>query len=277
LNLGNLLKEIPDRRVDAEQLLRDAIATGIVDAYNSLGAILTEDGKRDEAEETFKSGIEKGCTWCSLGLADLFADDPETWDDAERFYRNAVAAGVPESHLRLGVLLSKQPGRAVAAAEALEEAAELGEIDGDGYHRLGAALMEIPGRVKAAEAALRSAIQEGDRLAINSLGILFANMEGKEAEAEVLLTSATVVAPEIAHRNLGVLLARQKGRERDAEQAFHAAVSAGDVRAYLDLGELLLPIHGRTADACVALRCAAGAGFAEAIALIHRSCARIQP
>jgi tetratricopeptide (TPR) repeat protein len=277
LNLGNLLKDVPGRRADAEQLVRDAIAAGIVEAFNSLGAILMEGGKRGEAEATFKAGIDKGCTWCSLGLADLLAEVPETWDDAERRYRDAATAGVLESHLRLGVLLSKQPGRAVATAEALEKAAELGEIDGDGYHRLGAALMEIPGRVEAAEAALRSAIRDGDRLAINSLGILFASMEGKEAEAEVLLTSATVVAPEVAHRNLGVLLARQEGRERDAEQAFRAAIAAGDVRAYLDLGRLLLPIPGRTADACFALRRAAGVGIGEAIALLHRFCEGVQP
>jgi tetratricopeptide (TPR) repeat protein len=84
LNLGNLLKDLPGRRGEAEQLCRDAIAAGIVEAYNSLGAILSEDGKRDEAEVAYKSGIEKGCTWCSLGLGDLLADDPESWDDAER-------------------------------------------------------------------------------------------------------------------------------------------------------------------------------------------------
>lgn len=272
LNLGNLLKEIPGRQNDAAQLLRDAIAAGIVEAYNSLGALLFEAGKRDEAKDTFKAGIAKGCTWCFLGLADLLAEDTASWGDAEQSYRDAAAAGVPESYLRLGVLLSKQVGKEVATAEVLERAAEIGEIDSDGYHRLGAALMKIPGRMEAAEAALRSAIKDGDHLAINSLGILFANLEGKEAEAEVILTSATVVAPEVAHRNLGVLLARQEGRERDAEQAFRAAIAAGDVRAYLDLGKLLLSNPRRVAHACAALLRAAAAGSAEAATLLEDFC-----
>jgi hypothetical protein len=276
LNLGNLLMTIPERRGEAEQLFRDAIAAGVVEAYNSLGAFLLEEGDRKGAEVVFRTGIENGVAFCSFNLAEMLMEQPNRWDDAEKNYRDAIAAGVLGSQLRLGVFLSLQPGREQAAVDELQRAVDSGEIDGDGYHRLGMSLMKLPGKENEADAALRKAIEAGDELALNTLGVLFADIEGLEDQAEVILKDAAAVAPGPGNRNLGIHLARQEGRAVDATNAFIDAIAAGEVRAFVDLCKLLLGIAGRTKDACAALKRAESLGAAGATTYLDEFCKNVE-
>jgi len=159
----------------------------------------------------------------------------------------------------LGLLLSKQPGRADEAEAAYRRAAEVDPKDAGPWNNLGRLLSEQPARADEAEAAYRRAaeIDPKDVGPWNNLGNLLSQQPGRADEAEAAYRRATEIGPKNAWpwNNLGVLLGQQPGRADEAE-AFCRRAAELDRSSPYPVANLarLLAAQGRHSEASTAYR-----------------------
>ncbi|WP_261562884.1 tetratricopeptide repeat protein [Frankia tisae] len=81
-----------DRFDEAEQLLREAIAAGLVDGRSRLGSLLEKLGRLDEAEQVFREGVAGIDPDAWFGLAEVLKKQGRI-DEAENVLREAIATG----------------------------------------------------------------------------------------------------------------------------------------------------------------------------------------
>ena len=238
-------KEDIESQKEAEGLLKQAIAHGM-DEYDNLGNLYARQNRLAEAE---------------------------------RAYRDSIAAGHVISHFNLGNLLVQQPGR-LAEAEGEYRAAL------DGGSPLGAEelskILVYEGRFREAEAIIRKQLdrlEEADVPArtyrhfraslMHRLAATFLQ-EGRIAEAEKAYRDAikearlggdvSIVA--IAGKELGDLLLKEQ-RNAEAEEVYLASADIGYARAFVALGRMLLNDVARHSEAEDWLRKAAAAGDSD--------------
>lgn len=127
-NLGIVARE-RGRKDQAEALFRQAIAAkpNYAQGWNNLGIEQAETGRLSEAQESFARAIEydpnNAAAWLNLGRSWLTTGDPVR---AEGYFRKAVALDgeLPMAHFHLG-LTRRAAGDLPGAAEALRQAAAL--------------------------------------------------------------------------------------------------------------------------------------------------------
>jgi len=215
----------------AERAYRIAAEGGFSKALNNLGNLLMyRPGHGIEAEHVLRRAIAAGDGGVpSLNLAILLDRQPGRLKEAEQAYRDAIAAGETLAYINLGNLLSRQPERTDEAIDIYLEAIDAG-IEG-GYYNLGTLLSDGLGRRDEAERVYRVALANGITWANTNLGVLLAVQPGREEEAERAYLDAIAAGDPKAHFNLALLLSRQPGRAREAAQAFRDAI--GNLKLWL--------------------------------------------
>jgi tetratricopeptide (TPR) repeat protein len=81
-----------NRYDEAEQVLRDAIADGVVDACSRLGGFLADLGRLDEAEQVLRDGVTRSDPDAWYGLAEVLKTT-DRLDEAEAVLHDAIATG----------------------------------------------------------------------------------------------------------------------------------------------------------------------------------------
>ncbi|MGW1889970.1 tetratricopeptide repeat protein [Streptomyces sp. NPDC002004] len=183
----NAADEAPDI---AERALGPLAARGDPHATTSLGYLLANTGRLDEAEALFLDAVGKGTPYAAVGLAFLLNETGRA-DEAERLLRDALDAGDRDAGIVLGALLTRG-GRPVDAEHLLRDAFDSGHPDAAPY--LGAALT-AQGRTEEAEAVLRGALDEGHPHTPLKLGVLLAQT-GRAEEAEQMFRRALALEPD---------------------------------------------------------------------------------
>jgi len=165
--------------------------------------------------------------WRLLGAREWakFADDAEARNWLEWGKREAHAATSTEWANIAGAM--RRSGRPAPAAEALDQAFQMGESARAWYER-GALLDAGKGDAAEAEAAYRRAIEldPADAWPWNSLGFLLKNKLQRFNEAEAAYRRAIELDPAFAWawNNLGFLLADQLKRFDEAEAAYRRTI-----------------------------------------------------
>lgn len=183
---------------------------------------------------------QRSATLFNLGVQ---AADERNFEQAERFYRQALALNPNNAHghTNLGALLSDR-GEWAAAIEHFDQAIALDPSLAPAHHNRGRALLSL-GRHPEGEAELHAAIHLNPRLVevYDTLGNLRIQ-QGKPAEALEAFRSGLAVAPDRgdSHTNVGVALATL-GRHDEAEDHYRQAIAKNPrlYEAHFNLGNLL--------------------------------------
>jgi predicted O-linked N-acetylglucosamine transferase (SPINDLY family) len=214
LNFGNVLLQ-QGKRGEAEASYRQAVRCrpNSADAHNNLGVALFQQGKLEEAATALRTALQ---------LKPDFA----------------------EAHHNLGLTLQAQ-GKTSEAVACLQQSLSLKPDYAEAHVNLGNALQD-QGRLEDAEANYRHAIQIRANYAeaYNNLGTVL-RKRGLAEEAMASFQQALRIQPRYAdaHENIGNLL-RSQGRLNDAVAAF--------VRV-LELNPHAVHIHSRILSLCDAL------------------------
>ena len=197
--------------------------------------------------------------WNNLGL--LLSKQPGRADEAEAAYRRAAEVDPKDAGPwnNLGRLLSEQPGRGDEAEAAYRRAAELDPKNVQSWYNLGLLLSEQPGRADEAEAAYRRAAEIDPKGAgpWSNLGHMLSQQPGRADEAEAAYRRAAEFDPKDADPwfNLGFLLSRQPGRADEAEAACRRAAELDPSDLYPVVNlARLLAAQGRHSEASTAYR-----------------------
>jgi TPR repeat protein len=260
----------------------DAGSTG---AMYSLGFLLQEQGKAQQAERWYRRAAEAGHFGAMSNLAVLLrerghAEQAEHWyskasaggqivypkprkrepGEAELLHREA-AAGSPSAMLGLGNLLVEQ-GNAEQAERWYRKAADAREVDA--MSRL-AELYDEDGHPDLAEQWYRMAADTGDSGAMSNLGIFLA-AHGQPDLAEQCYRKAIASGGPVAAGamyNLGGLLEDQRQADQ-AEHWYRNSAALGHSAAMTSLGSLLAS-RGNTEQAEHWYRKAIAAGDTNAM------------
>jgi tetratricopeptide (TPR) repeat protein len=190
--LGVLLAR-QGQSVEAEAMLRTAIANGETRAQFHLGVLLGQEGRAAESEDAFRKAVDAGVPQAYEALGDLLATQPDRVADAEQAYRSAIASGVDTVHFSLGELLFREPERIMEAEHHYREAAALADVRA--AYRLGHILTSrvmggAPELADDAERNLRTAVDAGIDAAALSLGFLLAAQPARADEGIAMLKRA---------------------------------------------------------------------------------------
>ncbi|WP_410586339.1 tetratricopeptide repeat protein [Amycolatopsis sp. lyj-23] len=114
----------------ARQAFTRAAELGNAMAMSSLGVLLLQDGRLDEAERWLRQAVDAGGTdaMSNLGLLRQQRGDPA---EAERWFRRGAEAGHPTAMSNLGVLLARRHGALDEAERWFRQAADAGHADAD--------------------------------------------------------------------------------------------------------------------------------------------------
>lgn len=281
----------------AERAYRVAGEAGFTRALNNLGNLLTyQPGKEVEAEHMLRRAIaagDRGFPNTNLGI--LLQQQPGRILEAEQAYRDAIAAGDHSAHINLGNLLSRQAERISEAIDTYLEGIDIG-IE-PLYDNLGVLLSDRLGMTSDAERLYRIALANGVTRVNNNLGLLLAAQPGREAEAEQAYLDAVSAGDAKGHFNLALLLSRRPNRKPEAVQAFRDAIDnlrhllahqprhgvfAGMsdregiidaiAKAYYGLGSLLIESPEGLSEGCKALLEAQRMGLSQANDLHTQYC-----
>ena len=230
---------------------------------SSVGFAAIDHGRPDRAEAAFAVGAAGGQVASMDGLGRVLSDQPGRREEAERWYRKAIAvgdasAGDTVAMVDLGWLLAGQPGGEKEAEDWYRKAIAAGRPLTDVLRCLGDLLAGQRGRQAEAEMYYRTAIERGDTRAPYGLWKLLATQPSRQGEAgewylkaENAYRKAAAAGQTVAMVNLGWLLAGQPGGEKEAEDWYRKAIAAG--RPFTDvlrtLGDLLAGQPGRQAEA----------------------------
>ncbi|WP_204014240.1 tetratricopeptide repeat protein [Virgisporangium aurantiacum] len=205
-HVAHVLRHHGPLSVEAEQVLRQAIADGDPSARYLLSRVLTDRGRLDSVEQLWREGIAEGDPEARSRLADLLmrqdreeeierlwragitAREPRAWEqfvdflrefdrpvEAEQAWRDAADAGFPVSRSVLVQLLVDQ--RRLSEAEALlRELVNAGEMQAA---ELAEFLYERD-RVDDVEALWRRRLADGHRDAISPLADLLQDQSRTE-------------------------------------------------------------------------------------------------
>lgn len=274
MELATILGGPLDRREDAERLIEGALQRGYGRGYVNLGALRTEEGRFDEAEEALRHALDARVPYAHLHMAKLLLAkgqekaavdeylrcvddelDPGAWrtvgaglfnlgrlSEAEQMFRRGLQAGDPRNYKDVGGIL-RELGRTEEARELLEEA--LSEDQRDVLVEYGILLRDL-GEHERAERVLCEALDEGDTDAHFELAELYEKTSRmKDAEREY--RAAIAANDEEAHRAYAAMLTNA-GRFGDAETQLKLAIESGDKDATRELAGLYERL-GRHSDA----------------------------
>jgi tetratricopeptide (TPR) repeat protein len=256
-DLGLLLMETPGREDEGEQMLRETGHRGQPRSFHNLGRYLSDHGRYEEAIEVFRSAIAGGylTSYVDLGIV---LDRTGRRQEAEQEFRTAAASGEPRGLFNLGILC-EMAGRIKEAEQAYRAAADANV--GGVPMRLGSLLSRQPGREQEAAEQFIKMGNKGDPDGWLALARLASRMPGNELLAEKAYRNAIAMGRVEAWNNLGILLSRVGGRDQDAETAFLEAIRAGHSHGWHNLATHLENLPERAADAARAHDLAeAGAG-----------------
>jgi Tfp pilus assembly protein PilF len=243
---------------DAEKKIRDAIAAGDKDAYDSLAMYLSgKPGREKDAEQAFSDAFAAG-VGSHMNYANFVAHQPGREKDAERAYRKAADAAADAPFERALVswdfakLLGRQPTRLGEAEQ--EYKAAIGGIPDPGLRatvtcELAKLLGRQLGREKEAEDLFRETARGGWPQAYYELGKFLTSQGGREREAEKSYRDALAGGNKRANLGLAELLAQQEERQAEAEQLFRDAMSAHVKGARGNYGLWLVQQGGREREA----------------------------
>ncbi len=158
--------------------------------------------------------------------------DPE---EAESLYRQAIAAGISNAHVNLGLLLQNR--RPDEAEQAFRAAVAADALLGHAWCGLGVVLARKPGREREAEEALRKAVAADDTRAWVDLGDLLRGQDRAE-EALAAYREAVAAGEFGGYRGLARLLDDQ-GRWEEAEATYRDGIAAGGGWLWNHLGWML--------------------------------------
>jgi predicted O-linked N-acetylglucosamine transferase (SPINDLY family) len=214
------------------------------EAHNSLGAILQDLGRFEEAEASYKQTIALKSDYAeahsNLGIT---LQELGRLEEAEASYRQAIALepNYAEAHSNLGATL-QVVGRLEEAEASYTQAISLKPDFADAHYNLGNILQGM-GKLEEAEASCRQAIalKYDYAEAHNNLGITLQEL-GRLVEAEASCRQAIALKPNYAeaHSNLGVTL-QELGRLEEAEASCRQAIALKSdfAEAHYNLGVTL--------------------------------------
>ncbi|XP_049790288.1 protein O-mannosyl-transferase TMTC2-like [Schistocerca nitens] len=219
---------------DEESLYRSGVAVNPPKAYGNLGAVLSSQGRVDEAEKAFRLALQHRPNMADVHYnLGVLLQGRERYEEAMQSLRLAIQyrPTLAVAHLHLAQLLERQ-GR---CAEAEEQYRRCWEADGS--------------RVRDPRAHEAARIQ-----AMLQLGRLRAD-QGRLTEAVAAFQAAVRhrpphFAPQALYNLLGETLVRMRHYEQ-AEQWFRAALQAEPqhVPAHVTYGSLLAMNRSRAAEA----------------------------
>lgn len=216
----------------AEDWYKKAVDSGDTTALLNFGYLLFRQRRNEEGENLFRQAIEVGDIDAPTALGLWLADQPGRESEAEELYRKGIAAGDPDAYTALGWLLARQSGRESEVEDLYREGIAAG--DRDAYISLGGLLARQPGRESEAEDVLRQGIEAGDLDGYTDLGVLIARQPGRESEAGELFRQAVEAGRANAVTFFGfLLLGPQTVRETDSEDLLAEAATSGRDRALL--------------------------------------------
>ncbi len=197
-------------------------------AHYNLGITLTELGKLDDAETSYRKAIALKPDYAeahnNMGNTLRKLD---RLDDSEASLRKAVALkpDFAEAHNNLGITLAGL-GRLDEAEASLKKAVDLKPDYAEAYYNLGNTLKKL-GRLDEAEASYRQAIALKPHYAEahTNLGITLKEL-GRLHEAEASYREAIALEPDYAeaHYNLGITI-NELGKLDDAEASYNQAIA----------------------------------------------------
>jgi protein O-mannosyl-transferase len=206
----------------------------IVGAILALAALSHRLSRHYENDEVlFRANIATNpASWMGHHILahTLAKKSPDNFDEAERLYRRALELNThnPDSHYKLGHLISARPERRDEAIAHYREALRLRPAFPEAHNGLAYELAAIPGKQAEAIAHYRKAIEHLPKFvyAHGNLAQLLARLPGNETEALKHFETALQLAPAYASLRLeyAKLLARLPGRGPEALAHLEAIV-----------------------------------------------------
>lgn len=187
----------------AENILRRSTGSGNTSAAFELTRLLVDDSRRGDAISILRGNLAGRAPGAALWLADLLAEDSDTGEEAEYWYKVAIEEGDLDSPNEYGTFLSDNPAR-----------------------------------INEARAMYQLAISNGDSLAVGNMGRLEFDEENfNEAihffEKAISLGVLSVL-PMLARAEV------KTGRADDAWRHMQAAVDAQINGAFVAKAEVLI-------------------------------------
>jgi len=258
-SLGIVLAQ-QGRSAEAETLFREALrlAPGLFPVRSNLGNLLKRTGRLAETEACYREGLRWRPTDPNLlnDLGTVLATQGQ-FAEATACYREALRSRphYPEAYYNLGGALAAQ-GKHAEALASYELALRLKPDYAEAHHNRGNVLEQI-GQLAAAEASYQQALRlrPDSAYVLNSLGLIL-DKQGRVSEAEDHFRAALRQRPDFPEAlcNLAIALARQNQHDQALACAERAVrIKPDSVPALNNLGTLLAHM-GRLREAEAAYR-----------------------
>jgi tetratricopeptide (TPR) repeat protein len=260
-------------RIDeAEQVLRDAIRTGVVDGHSRLGSLLADWGRLDEAEQLLRDGIAGADPDAWFGLAEVLKKKNRL-DEAEQVLREAIVTGRFDESAGGGggprywlTVLLRDQGRHEDAERVCRDSVAAGVPEA--RYWLATQLTE-EGRLDEAEQVWRDAVTADEQAARYRLSWLLLDQDRVDETLDLWRDAITSSQPR-AHTGMASVL-ETLGRTDEAEQARRDAIAASEPNSRSELARFL-ENQGRVAEAEQLWReaIAAGEQFTGLVSLLKK-------
>ncbi|WP_410658316.1 helix-turn-helix domain-containing protein [Amycolatopsis sp. lyj-112] len=216
--------------------------TSTHDALNIARAAIDR-GRSEHGEALYRTVS----TPKALGLwAQLLGSLPGRDAEAEKAYRDAIAAGDRAALLSFSNWTARQPGLEAEALQAHLDAVAaqltLGLLGVPGQ------LAMLAGREAEVEQVYRGAIAAGDPAALPMFVTWLGTQPGREAEIEQIYRDAINAGRSAEMLSFAEWLATQRGREAEIEQVYRGAIAAGQPAARLSFAGWLATQRGREVE-----------------------------
>ena len=209
----------------------------------------------------------------------LSRESLENRDEAIALYRQALAIQEnPNSHYKLGYMLTQRPETWQEGIEHFREALQLRPDYPEALNSFGVAVENVPGRLEEAIGYFRRAVELRPDFAYAhcNLAEALSRVPGKQEEAVAHFETALSILPDYAaaHYLLANVLASMPGRQSEAVPHYEAALRIKpSPEAHVHLANLLVGQPGRLGEAIehyqAALRLAPGSAWIHYLVAVH--------
>ena len=206
---------------------KDVKGDGFAETYNNMGKSLKDQGKLEEAKESYKKAFsikpDYAEAYCNMGIA---LQKQGKLEEAIESYKKSfsIKPNYAQAYYNMGIALQKQ-SNLEKAIEAYNKALLLNPNYAQAYYNIGSALQDQGKLDKAIESYNKALSLKPDYAqAHNNIGIVL-NNQGKLEEAIRAYNKALSIKPDYveAHNNMGKVL-QESGATKEAIQAYKKSI-----------------------------------------------------
>lgn len=246
-----------DHLEEAERFFVRALESGRMSSANSLGLLLIETGRHDDAISLYRDQLKGGNTTVRLNLADALAPGLHS-DGVASLYLDAIDEGEIEAFNNYGLYLWER-GETGHALEMLTSGANRG--DATAARNLALLLHEF-GRVEEAVSAMQAAVESGEVEGLLELAKWSSELGFNEQSGNYLERAVRLKIP--GALNAKALSDWDRIPAEDLENLLSEGMDEGDSWAAFNLGTMLHDL-GRDDESMAAYETAIQLGSTEAM------------